>query len=393
MSQQPGPGGGEFGYVVVGDRLMLAGGLGLARAWRLLWGLGIDLFGSEGKDRSESSSPPTGWRVSAWRFARTSRNLARYLFKTMGTLNLPVPGDAAISRGSGAFKVLDLKRDVLYTVMTEPFDPAALERRVTLSRRAGEHGFAPKILDADPRAGWVSEQYVAGRHPTGFDGCSQRFEELYLPLLTEFLRAESVRPTTLHAYVDTLVAQIFAPDGLLERLPQERRVAVTRLTRRLNTAIHAAPDRPLALCLSHGDFFSGNLVIAEDGKQWAIDWANLGTRSPLHDLYFLVHNHCVQVLGNVELNTTLAARVATLRARLREVDPVRFEEIDGALSTDEVWRWVFYLECIQTPLERCTSPEERYVDSMTLRIGWFEEFEAYAETAPDIVAAVPSGAR
>lgn len=346
------------------------------RAWRLLWGLGMDLFGSEGKDANEGSSPPDGWRFGAWRFARTGRNLARYLLKSMGVVQLPVPGELAMSRDSGAYKVLDTRRDVLYTVMTEPFDPALLERRVALSRRAGEHGFAPAILDADTSAGWLAEEYVAGRHPTGFDGCSQRFDELYLPLLTDFLRAESVRPTTLHAYLDSLLAQIFAPGGLLERLPEGRREAVTRLTRRLEQAIHAASDRPLALSLSHGDYFSGNLVIAEDGKHWAIDWANLGTRSPLHDLYFLVHNHCVQVLSAVELRSTLSARVATLRSRLWEVDPVRFEELESALTTDDVWRWVFYLECIQTPLERCTSPEERYVDSMMLRIEWFEEFEA-----------------
>lgn len=161
--------------------------------------------------------------------------------------------------------------------MTDPFDPVAFGRRMALSRRAEENGFAPAILGADVQAGWLAEQYVPGRHPTGFGGCSDRFEELYLPLLAEFLRAEPVATTTLHAYTDALVADIFVAGGLLRRLPMDRRIVVMRIVRRLQDLIHAVPDRPAPLTMSPGDYFSGNLFIADDGTHWAIDWGSLGT--------------------------------------------------------------------------------------------------------------------
>lgn len=347
----------------------------LPKVWRMLWRLGYDVFGSEGKYPEEGQVRRLAVVAKLRRTARTAKLFLGYLLRTGASVSLPVDADVGIARDSGAYKVIDFGENTLYTVMTGPGAALAIARRAQLSQRAAQHSFAPTITGVNVGAGWLSEAYVAGRHPTGFDGCVERFEELYLPLLVAFLRSEGVVATTLHAYAEDLIRRVFAPGGLLERLPDERRQAVTDLVRKLEKQIHEASDRPLPLTLSHGDYFSGNIFIADDGRRWAIDWANLGTRSPLHDLYFLVHNHCVRVLDHQGLRSTLKRDLEALRRELQRQDPERFHALAPGLTDDHVWRWVFYLECIQTPLERCTSPTERYIDSMMLRVRWFTDFE------------------
>ena len=367
-------------YVHVGP-CHLNATLGPGRAWRLLFEHQVEFLGSEGKTVRSSSSTLEQAFPRLVRALRASIGTARFLRRrrrpTSSTLTLPVEGDLAMVRRSGAVKVLDHVHERVFTVMTTSEHGDKLRRRQLEAQRVAPFAFAPKLLAADVDAGWFAEEYVRGRHPGLVAGCTDGFTAAYLPLLVALVRAEPAVHVPFDRYVEDLVADVLAPEGLLRRLAPEPRArteaVVAALRERLATA--ADPPRTLALTFSHGDFFSGNVVLPSDGPPRAIDWAHVGRRTPLHDLYYVLMNHCVKVLPPATRRVRIHAAIDALRARLAAEDPERLADVDGGLDARDELRWSFYLECIQVPLVRCDDPDDRYVRAMVQRLAWFDSYE------------------
>lgn len=347
----------------------------LASLLGIAWRHGVDVFGSEGRDASERKPGAGGLMEGAKRVARTARYALRYLGGSGETVTLPVKGQIAIKRSSGAFKVVDMDRRSVYTVFTGEQAPAMIVERASHARSAARFAFAPKLGEVAPEEGWLAEELIDGQHPLAFLGCSRQFDVVYLPLLLAFLRAEPVTTLSLHEHARGLVSSITAPNGLLQQLKEADRAAVERLVAKAADKVLRANDRPLPLVLSHGDFFSGNIFLGQDGEHKAIDWANMGRRSPLHDMYYLLLNHCKRVMRPEELENLFSTRLAELRAGLAATDPTRLDELEPGLTEDATLRWLFYLECIQVPLERCKDPTDRYIASMLQRVDWYEAHE------------------
>ena len=367
-------------YLPVGP-CHLSAALGAKRAWRLLFEHQVEFLGSEGKTVRSSSPKLERLFPRLTRAVRASIGTARFVLRrrreAASTLMLPVEGDIALVRRSGAVKVLDHARDRVFTVMTSPAHADKLRRRQLEAERVAAFPFAPRVLAADVDAGWFAEEFVRGRHPGLASGCTHAFDEAYLPLLVAFARAEPVVQVPFDRYVEELVADVFAPDGLLRRLAPEARARTEAVVAALRERLAAAPDaaRTLPLTFSHGDFFSGNVVLPADGPPRAIDWAHVGRRSPLHDLYYVLMNHCVKVLPPIARHARILEATGALRARLAAEDPERLAEMAGALEARDDLRWLFYLECIQVPLVRCEDPDDRYVRAMVQRLEWFDAYE------------------
>lgn len=184
------------------------------------------------------------------------------------------------------------------------------------------------------------------------------------------------------AYLTRLYDDILAVDGLLTKVEPGLRAEITAFVEGLRARLAAAEGfagGDIALALSHGDFFSGNVILAPESAPRAIDWATSGTRSPLHDLYYLVMNHCVRVMTPHERSSRFGQMLAALRARLAVEAPATLAALDRGLSDAPALRWLFYLECVQVPLVHCDDPEDRYIRSLATRIGWFKEFELAME--------------
>jgi hypothetical protein len=364
--------------------------LGPLRLWRTLWTQFDEFLGSEGKSPSERPRrrgailrmAARAFRVTAatvtFAHARNGRAL-----ESAQVIDLPVRGDLALVRRSGAVKVLDLAQDRVVTFVRGDDARSRLTARLQHTEQVAGTSFAPRVVAVDLDHGWFAEEFIRGSHPTGFRGCFDGFDEHYLPLLSAILRTAPPRQVVLAPYGEGLAAEILSPEGLLTRLPaddRERvRTFVTATSSRLAAWPQLATER-LPLALSHGDFFSGNVVVPRRGSARAIDWANMGCRSPMHDLYYLLMNHCSRVMTPRQRQERLPAMLDALRARLSNEDPKRFAELDGALSTSPVYRWIFYLECIQVPLERCDDPDDRYIAAMLERVSWFQEHERAVAT-------------
>ena len=362
------------------------------RVWRVMWRQQLEFLGSEGKTISGASAVDARLPAGFVRLVRSGLAVGRYVWRrSTGTgrrLSAPVAGEMAILRRSGAIKVLDLERELVSTVMTaEDGFAEKLARRVQLSRRVERYPFAPKVHEVALDQGWFSEDYFAGTHPRAFAGCGDDFDAVYLPLLVEFACTEPIEPVPMRTYVDGLVGDILAPDGLLARLTPERREDVTRfvgaLERLLATGAQEAVVDMLPRTLSHGDYFSGNIVVGDDGSTRAIDWAHVGKRSPLYDLYYVVMNHCLKVLEPPARQARLARAIEAFRSDLEQRDPERFEQLDPALSDRPDLRWLFYLECVHVPLMVCDDPDDRYVRAMLQRIQWFRSYEDAVGVAID----------
>jgi len=373
-------GGVAVPYVPVGS-FFVHRRLRPGQVWRLLWEQQLEFLGSEGKTLRRGGAlierlPP--WFVRGWRATTgTGRFVRARVVGGRRLLTLPVEGEIAIERRSGAVKVIQRDRGRVVTVMPGDRFASKLRERVDLARSVQRYPFAPRVEEVALEEGWFAEEFIQGQHPTAFRGCRDGFEQVYLPLLVAFLRAEPPRWRALGDYAAELADEILAGDGLLARLPDAPRedvaTFVTDLRRRLTAASTAA--EPLPLVLSHGDYFSGNLVIPADGPPRAIDWAHVGWRSPLHDLYYVMMNHCVKVLAERSRRERIEQVVAGLRSRLAAEDPARLAELERGLALRDELRWLFYLECVQVPLRSCDDPDDRYVRAMVNRVGWFRAYE------------------
>jgi hypothetical protein len=349
--------------------------------FRLLWQQQPEFLGDEGKGLRNGAARHAG--SDLLRLVRAARWTVRYLRRRRagrrgrGVLELPVDGDLAIERRSGAVKVLDLGRQRVATVMADPGSRTKLRERVERVRRIEDHPFAPRITDVALERGWFAEAFVRGTHPTGFRGCGDDFEEVYLPLLVAVALAEPPRFERIGARAERLAAEILDPGGLLERLerqPRERVRAFVDVVRARIADSPAAAD-PLPLVLSHGDFFSGNVVVTPDGTPQAIDWAHVGRRSPLHDLYYLAVNHCGRILPPDELTARIETMLESFRLGLAAADARASRALESGLDGRAEGLWLFYLECISVPLARCSEPGDRYITAMLERVEAFEALE------------------
>jgi len=365
-------------YLPVG-RFYLNADTGLVRAWRVQWEQQSDFVGSEGKQVSAGDGRAGGVVDKA---VRTAKLMLRFLrsrwFRGHKELVLPLRGDLAIERLSGAVKLLDLDARRVYTYMAYDGSRDKLAERIGAAREVAAWPFAPGFEGADLEQGWLAEEYIPGEHPTGFQGCRDRFDDYYLPLLVAFLQAEAPTVAPFADYVARLRDDILAPDGLLVRvepgLRQEIEDFVAELFGRLSGTERFAHGT-IALALSHGDFFSGNVILTPEGRPRAIDWATTGTRSPLYDLYYLLMNHCVRVMSPQERLERLEIMLAALRRRLGEAMPRALEAFNQSLTGAPELRWLFYLECVHVPLMHCDDPDDRYIRSLATRLSWFKEFE------------------
>ncbi len=359
----------------------LGASLGAVGVWRLLWDQQWEFLADEGKKiRRGGVLKGTAPAILA-RLVRATRWTWQYLRKRNAIgddgLRLPVAGEIAIVRRSGAVKVLDLAREQVATVMAQPQARRKLRERVEQVRSVENYPFAPRLTAVALEQGWFAEAFVRGAHPIAFRGCDEGFGDVYLPLLVAFARAAPPEQTQLGSYALELAQTILAPDGLLARLPDEPRARVRAFVRGVSERVADAPaaSEPLPLVLSHGDFFSGNVVVSNSGALQAIDWAHVGRRSPLHDLYFVAMSYCGKVMPPKPLAGRIGAMVASLRAQLEQEDPARFRLLDHALRDRDELRRLFYLECIAVPLLHCDDPDDRYVAAMLERVRMFRAFE------------------
>jgi hypothetical protein len=354
--------------------------LSAAGVWLMLWRQHFEFLGSEGmivRDGRRADRLPAG----VVRFVRATLATLRFVrgrsFRKSEALELPFAGEVALRRHSGAFKVLDLRRGSVITMMPGVEASTKLARRVECARRVSGHPFAARLLGASVEEGWFEEEYVRGSHPTGFRGCREGFGDVYLPLLVEFARVDRPVWRPLGPYADELCEQIQGEGSVLSRLPVEARVRVEAFVRRVRGGLAKLPaTMEVPLVFSHGDLFSGNVVLTASGRARAIDWAHLGQRTVLHDLYYVMMNHCVKVLSPKCMQRRIEANVEQLRPRLAEADASVFGELEPWLTPRPELRWLFYLECIQVPLVRCDDPEDRYVRAMLYRVAWFEAHES-----------------
>lgn len=355
--------------------------LDVLRLGGYLWSQFEQFLGSEGKARISRGGISGALPPAVKKAARVAKHLMLFVLTRPASrfagndeaLALPVSGDLAIVRKSGAIKVLDIRSSTVYTLMSGVENGPKLRERVEFSRQIAPFPFAPAVKEVDLNGGYFAEEFVSGTHPLNFLGCKDDFAEVYQPLLLQFLRAYPPRWHDSGDYISRLRTDILAKDGLLTRVEPDQRRSVVALVEEASQRL-AGMDEAIPLVLSHGDYFSGNIVI-DRGKHRAIDWANMGFRSPLHDLYYLYMNHCCRVLDQRALELRSHRAIARLREKLLGEDAELTRELAGWLSERNEYRWLFYLECIQVPLVRCSSEEDRYLASMLVRVSWFREYE------------------
>lgn len=274
----------------------------------------------------------------------------------------------AIVSNSGAMKVLDIARSHIHTFLP----PDELITYVERARLVSGMPFAPFLHTSKTEDGFVTEELLAGAHPTLEQELD--FDRIYLPLLYQIITAQAPTCVPLESYVSHLLEGITGPTSLFARLEPDRkrhlRVFLSAVAERMPTA-----DVTLPLVLSHGDLHRKNVVV-KSGEVRALDWMRSDQRSPLFDLYCLYLDPHLRKLGARDLEPHLVAAIDSL-AVMVDKNAKDSHIFAPFLSQDPRWRWLFYLECTYMKLVHYDRDPQTCLADYLHELALYETFEMH----------------
>ncbi|MCW5573768.1 MAG: phosphotransferase family protein [Steroidobacteraceae bacterium] len=200
----------------------------------------------------------------------------------------------------------------------------AIDRRAEAAAQglAAAAGIAPEIVHADPAAGLLVTQYVAGQvwsdadfdDPRNIDRLGEVLRRLHaVDTIGTAGLARLDRLETARGYVERIAAAAPAERAGLERLLAAAATVEAQV---------ASDSRPVALV--HSDLHGSNLV--DDGEQlWLIDWEYAALADPLHDVACVLayqpraQRHGQRLLGALGLGRDVTAPMLAAAAWMFEL--------------------------------------------------------------------------
>jgi thiamine kinase-like enzyme len=323
--------------------------------------------------------------VVAWRALRLAFSVALgrckpQRLRVSETIEFPVHGDLALRTKPSGFKVFDLRRQIVITVLPQFASRAEVEEAVDGARSLGELGLAPALLRHDLDERWFETVLVKGRHPPSIYPGWRSFRLHYADPLIHTLRAWPVKSVPLTTYLELL-------DRPVQRLQRQGHQAnlepVLDFFGQNLQMVGESGMASVSLLLAHGDMCPGNAVLTGAHVR-LIDWSGHGYRTPLFDLAKLF---LVAVVGDTrapieEALVELGRAVDVVRERMAR-DP-GFDEFAGALALTEMHRRLFYLELISQRAAEIEATRHSRVERLRMErtsLKWIRVFDDLEKAA------------
>jgi thiamine kinase len=194
-------------------------------------------------------------------------------------------------------------------------DPPGVERQreLTIHSAAAAAGLAPRVIAADPAAGWLLMEHVSGAPWTDRDFCER---EPLLRLGERLARLHALPPAPCPPFDALAIAR-----GQLARIEAARPGAdhgLAGVLAELQAVELQLQDLGRGLAMNHGDLDAANLL---GPAPLLIDWEYAQLTDPLYDLACILAYypgawaHRGALLGAADLGDALSARRLPLQLR------------------------------------------------------------------------------
>jgi len=266
-------------------------------------------------------------------------------------ISLPKNGDICIRVHRG-FKLFDFHAKTV----TRFFHPDVVDElviaEITAAETAANLLFAPKVLRADRKERFYTEEYVrgdlgyatsAGRRGTFIPEHNEEIVSCLRDLLLLKPRRSVPLSTHLNSIMETLPLQRMCDSGVVDEKIEEIRQFMEEIT-----ASAMAVDHPVDLVFSHGDFSLVNFIETPTGL-CVIDWEGAAYRTVLFDLHNLFMTELYYKRARDSVVSEVNQMIDALASKLQD-DGSRAAK--SLLSSRETLRKTYYAERISMLLSR-----------------------------------------
>lgn len=281
-------------------------------------------------------------------------------------IELPVSGHLCLRVHNG-YKVFDLRRQKVVKIFSPNIDLAIVRREIERIRRVGTHGFAPTVRRWNVEERWYEEDCVNG-YPTPL--------ESLFPLLKSMMLAAPLQEVGALEYAQRRRQIVQGGRSKLsdERLDATKVDTIRSFVDVMINRLHSEGDRRIYLVFSHGDFSPRHVLTGDHGSV-IVDWEMVGHRSALFDLY----DAFFQRLWGGSTAPGMAAKVENAISQLQLHLALKMtadnSSLISSLDAAEVYRVIYYIECICLYVEAIKKMTQRGLDKILLMIDAYNCYE------------------
>jgi len=291
---------------------------------------------------------------------------------TTDTLLLPAFGQLCIRVHRG-YKVFNFSTLTATKVFLPGTAASAATSEINSVRDAASLDFAPKLIEVDPQSHWYTEAFIPGERSskTGRSDPASIYKGQVADHLYTMVSSKPVLTRRLVEYLHdirtSILQQLVHP-----QLDGELTTRIHDFIKSTAARLEANDDTAIYLAFTHGDFSFVNFLYKENDIA-VIDWESAKQRSILQDLYnyFLTELYYRRTQSN--LLREIDNAISMLSQRLAPIDS---ELASNVVAFKDVYRWIYYLERMQTLLDRKPSTWRANVIRESMDV--FEKHESCA---------------
>lgn len=311
------------------------------------------------------------------------RGLLTRQFRTI--IKLPENGHIAFALQAGGYKVCHLSKEVVVTKFPADLDLAVVSDQVGKRVEVGNYGFAPKVWQWSVEERRLEEEYVNGSWSLPVYPDWRALYHDFMPLLEAMLTATPPRVVKLRTYIEKVQELASRLEGAFPTSESSKAslCAIRNFAVRTSQRVLNAQVQEISLAISHGDLWRGNLLIAAD-RFVAVDWQTLEFRGPLHDLHSVLFRTLRGALPAdkkptmAEMALEMKRAIGHLKARLEKRNPELRAKLFPSTLTDDMHRWVFYLELLHIALKDFQGAKDHHevrLSTILEFVHMFDQFE------------------
>lgn len=217
---------------------------------------------------------------------RTGKTFAQY--KLHMEPESAVSKDLVIAPNNRSIRIFDYGTGTVGCIVKKGFTDKFFSNQITF-RKTYRYDFIVPLLDNGTR--WFIEPILSG-HPLARvtddivynEGVNDALEGINL------LAQDTLEYISSEQYADLLMNQI---NDMLRRAIEYKKIRYAGEIKQISmdaSIILRESNMQIPICVSHGDFQSGNIWVDTEGKTWLYDWETVGKRSVWYDCSVLQYS-------------------------------------------------------------------------------------------------------
>jgi len=291
---------------------------------------------------------------------------------TPNTIDLPVFAHLCmpVHNGYKAFNFNDLTATKIFSAS---IDETTVAQEIKCVNEAASLSFTPALITSDLEGRWYTESFIPGNRSSKKQQSQPAtlYRNTIVDHLSEMILSKPHHVTDLNAYSDKICK--------LLRIQLDKMKAneidtsnISAFISGISSQMKRCDNVKIHCGFTHGDFSFVNFLYS-DNNIVVIDWESSKNRSILNDLYNYFFTELYYARTSSNSLQDMNDAILLLENRLAQKN----NEFNNSLTPiREVYRWLYYLERMETLISRELTPNCLNVIQHSIEI--FDEYESIA---------------